>query len=327
MRTVVGHLISAASTGRVALARVVDARGPGPCPPGTAMIITSSGEVVGCLSGGCIDADVVERAHRVLADGIATTMWFGPDADPLDLRPSLMCGGEIEVFVEPVDADAVPFLRRLEVALDEGAAVDWVTELGPRPAWVSTVDATAAERVFVQHFPAAPRMILCGANAFVEALSVMAIPLDYRVTVVDARSTFATAARFPGAEVIVDWPQRYLAAEVADGRIDDRTVVCIMSHDERFDVPTLRIALESAAGFVGALGSRRTDRARRARLDEFGVGAGDLDRLHSPLGLDLNAYTPAQTAVSILAQIISETHGGTAMPLQYGFGAIHRRAG
>lgn len=338
MRTVLRQLISAASTQRVALARVVAARGPGPCPPGTAMVITSSGEVIGCLSGGCIDADVVECAATVLADGGATTICFGADdGDPLRLRPTLTCGGEIEVFIEPVDADAVGLLTELADALRRGVEVVWTTELGPRPTWRLVPSTGLRERepglrerehpTFVQRFPAAPRLILSGANAYVDALASMAIQLDYRVTVVDPRPAFATAERFGGAEVVVAWPQRYLAGEVDAGRVDGRTVICVMAHDERFDVPTLAIALDSAAGFVGALGSRRAHRARLLRLRESGVGAQAVDRLHSPLGLDLNAQTPAQTAVSILAQIVSETQGGTSVALGDRAGPIHRRVG
>ncbi|NMO05015.1 XdhC family protein [Gordonia sp. TBRC 11910] len=330
MRTVLGQLIAAASLERVALARVITARGPGPCPAGTAMVITASGEVIGCLSGGCIDADVVARAATVIADGVATSMWFGADqCDPLGLRPTLTCGGEIEVFVEPVDADAVALLRRLANALREGVEVDWVTELGERPRWFLGPRAAgmASAPAFHQYFPPAPRMILTGANGYVGALCAMAIQLDYRVTVVDARSAFTTADRFPGADVVVEWPQRYLGEEVAAGRIDPTTVICVLSHDERFDVPTLRIALDSAAGFVGALGSRRTHRTRLARLLEDGVAVQTLARLHSPLGLDLNAQTPAQTAVSILAQIVAETRGGTSVALGARSGPIHREVG
>lgn len=292
------------------------------------MVITASGAVIGCLSGGCIDADVVQRAARVLSDGVASSMWFGPDdGDPLGLQPTLTCGGEIEVFIEPVDAEAVPLLHSLADALCAGVEIDWVTELSARPVWWLGDAGPGEQPMFVQHFPAAPRMVLTGANAYVEALCAMAIQLDYAVTVVDPRPLFATAERFGGAEVVVAWPQRYLADEVAAGQIDGRAVICVMSHDERFDVPTLRIALDSAAGFVGALGSRRTHRARMTRFAESGVSAEALARLHSPVGLDLNAQTPAQTAVSIVAQILAETQGGSSVALGARAGPIHRRVG
>ncbi|SHY15348.1 xanthine dehydrogenase [Mycobacteroides abscessus subsp. abscessus] len=180
--------------------------------------------------------------------------------------------------------------------------------------------------MFVQAFAAPPRMILAGANAFVRALSRTGSQLGYRVTVVDAREVFATPAHFPYAdEVVVDWPHRYLRAEAAGGRVDARTVVCVLTHDPKFDVPMLAAALTVApVAFVGALGSRRTHTDRMARLREQGVTDDQLGRLRSPLGLDLNARTPEETAISIAAQIIAETSGGSGRPLSDIDGPIHR---
>ncbi|GAB19866.1 hypothetical protein GOEFS_096_00430 [Gordonia effusa NBRC 100432] len=326
IRTVLSRLMSAAAVERVALARVIDVRGSSPCPPGSAMVVTASGDVIGCLSGGCIDADVAARAVGVIGDGVAERIRFGADRDdPLGLGPGLTCGGEIEVFIEPVDDAAIPLLTRLHDAIATGKQASWVTEIGPRPSWqLGTADTASDAHRFVQRFAAAPRMIIVGANPYVDSLCQMAIHLDYRVTIVDARAAFATADRFPGAQTVVDWPQRYLTGELEADRVDEHTVICVMSHDSRFDVPTLRLALESRAGFVGALGSRKTSEERLDRLRESGVSEAALARLHSPLGLDLNAATPAQTAVSILAQVIAVTGGATGAALEERSGPIHQ---
>lgn len=187
-------------------------------------------------------------------------------------------------------------------------------------------DQSALPRVFVQAFAAPPRMILAGANTFVRALSRTGSQLGYRVTVVDAREVFATPAQFPHAhEVVVDWPHRYLHTEAEAGRIDERTVVCVLTHDPKFDVPMLAAALSvGPVAFVGALGSRRTHADRVVRLRERGVTDDQLQRLRSPLGLDLNARTPEETAISIAAQIIAETSGGSGRALSDTDGPIHR---
>ena len=145
--------------------------------------------------------------------------------------------------------------------------------------------------------------------------------------VVDARPVFATRARFPDAdEVIVDWPHRYLESEIRSGAVDATTSICVMTHDPKFDVPTLQVALGCRQlGFVGALGSRRTVADRDQRLREAGVDDIQLDRLRSPLGLDLGGHTPGEVAVAIAAQLIAERHGATGAPLHAGDGPIHRR--
>jgi xanthine dehydrogenase accessory factor len=148
--------------------------------------------------------------------------------------------------------------------------------------------------------------------------------LGYHVTVCDARPVFATSKRFPGAdEVIVDWPHRYLQGEIDAGRVDDRTVVCVLTHDPKFDVPVLRVALSREFAYVGAMGSRRTHDDRMARLREAGVGDAELARLSSPIGLDLGARTPEETAVSIAAEIIAGRWGGGGERLTTTAGRIH----
>ncbi|MFD0581513.1 XdhC family protein [Dactylosporangium darangshiense] len=144
------------------------------------------------------------------------------------------------------------------------------------------------------------------------------------MTVCDARPVFATSKRFPGAdEVVVDWPHRYLQAEIDAGRVDERTVVCVLTHDPKFDVPVLEVALRQDLAFVGAMGSRRTHDDRLARLREAGVGEAEIARLSSPIGLDLGARTPEETAVSIAAEIIAGRWGGGGARLTSLAGRIH----
>jgi xanthine dehydrogenase accessory factor len=180
-------------------------------------------------------------------------------------------------------------------------------------------------RVFAASYAPPPRMLVFGAIDFAAAVARLGSFLGYRVTVCDARPVFATRTRFPDADdVIVDWPHRYLTAEVEAGRIDSRTVICVLTHDPKFDVPVLEIALRlSQVGYVGAMGSRNTHEERLQRLREAGLTEVDLARLSSPIGLDLGARTPEETAVSIAAEIISQRWGGHGGRLSELTGRIH----
>lgn len=179
-------------------------------------------------------------------------------------------------------------------------------------------------RVFVSTFAPRPRMIVFGAIDFAAALARQASFLGYHVTVCDARPVFATPARFPGAdEVVVRWPDEYLAEEVAAGRIDPRTVLAVLTHDPKFDVPVLQVALPLEVAYIGAMGSRLTHTDRLERLLEAGVPKELFSKLHSPIGLDLGGRTPEETAVSIMAEVIQRQWGGTAEPLHTLDGRIH----
>lgn len=169
----------------------------------------------------------------------------------------------------------------------------------------------------------AARMLLFGAVEFAAALSDAAVLLGYRVTICDPRPAFATPQRFPSAaEVVVEWPQLFLEAT----EVDDRTVICVLSHDDRFDSVLLQAALRLPVAYVGALGSRRTHERRVQRMRAAGTTAEELGRLHSPIGLDLGASSPEETAVSILAEILAERTGADGRPLRERSGPIHRRA-
>ncbi len=181
-------------------------------------------------------------------------------------------------------------------------------------------------RVFVWAFAPPPRMLVFGAIDFAAAVARMGAFLGYHVTVCDARPVFATNTRFPGAdEVVVAWPHRYLAAEAEAGRIDQRTVLCVLTHDPKFDVPLLEVALRlPEVGYVGAMGSRRTHDDRMERLREAGLTDEEIARLSSPIGLDLGARTPEETAVSIAAEIVARQWGGTGNRLASATGRIHQ---
>jgi xanthine dehydrogenase accessory factor len=179
--------------------------------------------------------------------------------------------------------------------------------------------------VFVESFAPPPRMIVFGAIDFAAAVAKIGSFLGYRVTVCDARPVFATASRFPGAnEVVVEWPHRYLAAEAEAGRIDGRTVLCVLTHDPKFDVPLLEVALRlPEVAYIGAMGSRRTHNDRLARLLERGLTEEEIARMSSPIGLDLGARTPEETAVSIAAEMIARHWGGAGVRLAEREGPIH----
>jgi xanthine dehydrogenase accessory factor len=168
------------------------------------------------------------------------------------------------------------------------------------------------DEVFVETYVSPPRMIVFGAIDFAGAVARIGRFLGFHVTVCDARPVFATRRRFPDAhDLVVEWPHRYLESTA----VDERTVLCVLTHDPKFDIPLLEVALRTPARYIGAMGSRRTNADRLDRLREAGVPPGQLARLRAPIGLDLGARTPEETAVAIAAEIVGEAWGGTGRPL------------
>ncbi len=351
-----------------ALARVVATEGSSPRDPGAAMAVSADGGVVGSLSGGCVEAAVVEDALDVLERRVPRRRRFGySDADALEI--GLTCGGELDVYIEPYRwpaAGADALLGALGGSSPSGVATLLEAARGPAGAGAAlilagdttfgslgdaeldrvvgrdlvavadTASASAVRRygcrgealqedvtIFLQGFAPARRLVVVGATDFAAALCAQAKLLGYHVTVCDARAAFATAARLPAAdEVVVDWPDRHLSA--LEPALGPRDAVCVLSHDPKFDVPALRAALAQGAGYIGAMGSRRTVADRRARLAAAGVDAAALARIRMPIGLDLGARTPAETAVSICAEMILTGRGGVGgLPLSAGAGPIH----
>lgn len=211
--------------------------------------------------------------------------------------------------------------------LDQTAAAAAAALLDTGRTEMITIGASGGrcgERVtlFVESAVPPPRMLVFGAIDFASAMVRMGSFLGYRVTVCDARPVFATKERFPDTEVVVEWPHRYLDRT----EVDIRTVVCVLTHDPKFDIPLLIRALRLPVAFVGAMGSRRTHEERVVRLRQEGVSEEDLTRLHSPIGLDLGARTPEETALSIAAEIIAKRRGGSGLPLHQTHGPIHAHA-
>jgi xanthine dehydrogenase accessory factor len=360
------------------LATVVRTFHSAPREPGAAMAVAADGEVVGSVSGGCVEGAVYELAGEVRASGRPALQTYGISDDDA-FAVGLTCGGIIDIFVEPASQESFPELGEVAAAVraDQPVAVATVIagpgKAGARRVIWAAADAPAEQAgpapdgrrssgtlgsgdrldhavdddargmlaqgltgvrrygpdgerrrdelsVFVQSFAPPPRMLVFGAIDFAAAVARAGKFLGYRVTVCDARPIFATRARFPDAdEVVTDWPHRYLAGQ----SVDPRTVICVLTHDPKFDVPLLEVALRTPAAYIGAMGSRRTHDDRLARLREAGLTEDELARLRSPIGLDLGARTPEETAVAIAAELIQLRWGGTGRPLTATTGRIH----
>ena len=284
---------------------------------------------VGLTCGGTIDVftEAVSRTTfpqlQSVADDIAShravavaTVIAHPDLQRVGLRLILGAGGTQGTLGSARADDAVSDDALGLLAAGRSAVLCYGPD-GERQ--------DAGMEVFVASHAPRPRMLVFGAIDFASALAQQGAFLGYRVTVCDARPVFATAARFPAAEqVVVDWPDRYLAAQAELGAIDGRTAICVLTHDPKFDVPVLQVALRlPAVGYVGVMGSRRTHDDRMARLRDAGVSDAELSGLASPIGLDLGARTPEETAVSIAAEIIARRWGGGGQPLTEVDGRIH----
>ena len=403
MYDVLDELETAWHAGRtVGLATLTGTWRSAPRPPGATMLVDED-RAVGSVSGGCVEGAVYELAREVAAEGSPVLTRYGvSDGDALEV--GLTCGGQLELFVQPVSATTFPDLPEVVADIRSGrpVAVATVIEhpdpglvgrrlvvrpeglegrpqaashldhhpvvevrrrsletsggLEGRPHTASHLDARqraailddargllaqgrselltygpdgerrgAGMRVFVEAFAPPPRLIVFGAIDFASAMADQGRLLGYRVTVCDARPTFATAERLPGAhEVVVRWPHEYLREEAEAGRVDARTVLTVLTHDPKFDTPLLEVALRlEEVAYVGAMGSRRTHDQRLAQLREVGITDDEIARLSSPIGLDLGARTPEETAVSIAAEIISLRWGGGGSRLSDRDGPIH----
>ncbi|MGW2886242.1 XdhC family protein [Streptomyces griseoruber] len=349
MREIAAQLVAWERTGvRYALATVIATTGSAPRRPGAAMAVAGNGDVRGSVSGGCVESAVYELCGEVLDSGSAVRAHFGY-SDGTAVEAGLTCGGTIEVFVQPQPpaavVRAVTGTRPLAVAhLLTGPGSVMAVGPGVRHATLGTGETDAAvaalaramldagatgirsvrcrpdTEVFISSYAARPRMLVFGANDHAGAVVTIGRFLGYRVTVCDARPVFATPGRFPDADdVVLDWPHRYLASTGTD----PRTVVVVLTHDPRFDVPLLERALRLPLGYVGAMGSRRTHDERLARLRAAGLTDRELALLRSPIGLDLGAVTPQETAVAIAAEVIAVRHGGSALPLRRTHGPLH----
>jgi len=322
---------------RLAMARVVATRRSAPRPVGSKLIVSETGELAGSVSGGCVESEVVEAAREVLAGGEPRLLTYGI-SDDLALSVGLPCGGEIDVWIDEPDPDLLGAL--MEVARDERRAVFFVDLDDGTERLVPDGDNDVADevirsghskvvelhgrRLFADVFGPPPRLFVYGAVDTADALCSAARAIGWRAIVADARGRFATRERLPHAdEIIVAWPEEAVA-QVAP---DHTTAIVVLTHDDKFDVPLLVGALASDAFYIGALGSRRNQERRRERLLEAGVDESELDRISGPAGLDIGAHTPAETAVSMLAEIMAVRAGRDGGRLRESHGRIHAEAG
>ena len=362
MREIITELLEAFNSEGAAMATVVQTWRSAPRPAGASMLVTASGEAVGSVSGGCVEGALFEVGTEVLSDGQPRFEHYGV-SDNDAFAVGLTCGGILEVFVEQVNQDTWPELPDIAARIERGDPVGIATIIkGPhfvgRHLVITPESATgslgtdrlndtvredargmlaagltgtieygpAGERlgeglsVFVASFAPPAQMFVFGAIDFSAALVRAAKMLGYTVTVCDARPVFATAKRFPEADhVVVDWPHRWLERQ----EVDQRTVIAVLTHDPKFDVPALTVALATKAGYIGAMGSRRTHEDRVTRLREAGVSDVELARIHSPIGVDIGARTPEETAISICAEIVQHRWGGSGQSLTKTQGPIH----
>ncbi|MET9726089.1 XdhC family protein [Streptomyces zaomyceticus] len=345
-----------------AVATVVAVGGSAPRQPGAALAVDSDGTAIGSVSGGCVEGAVYELCRQAIEDGKTVVERFGySDEDAFAV--GLTCGGVIDILVTPVRGGVFPAALAAASAGEAAALARIVSgpedlmgrallvrpdgayegKLGGHPELDRTAAAEARAMLdagrtgiveigedgsrcgqpltlLVESSVPAPRMIVFGAIDFAAALVRVGKFLGYHVTVCDARPVFATPARFPEAdEIVVEWPHRYLASTEVDGR----TVLCVLTHDAKFDVPLIQTALRLPVAYIGAMGSRRTHEDRNQRLREVGVTELELARLRSPIGLDLGARTPEETALSIGAEIVANRRGGTGTSLTGAHTPIH----
>jgi xanthine dehydrogenase accessory factor len=305
---------------KVALATVVATRRSAPRPLGSKLAVSERGELAGSVSGGCVESDVAEQAREVLQTGRARLLSYGiADEDAWEV--GLPCGGEIDVFLERVDEQPPnPETAQVVYTVVDGerAGERWSSDNGELGR--TQLLERDGERVFAEVFGPPPLLLVFGAVDLAEELCRAAKGLGWRTVVADARGRFATTERVPSAdELIVAWPDETLARVAPD----DRTAVVVLTHEDRWDVPALAGALTSEAFYVGALGSRRTQARRRERLLETGFSEEQLARLCGPAGLDLGAATSAETALSILAEILAVRAGREGGRLRTSSEPIH----
>jgi xanthine dehydrogenase accessory factor len=293
----------------IALATVVETWGSSPRPLGSKMVVTRSGKMAGSVSNGCIEGAVFEEAQKVLQTGKPKLAAFGV-ADDVAFEVGLACGGHIEVFVQPL----APAHERLIAMLERNEAATLRTNLVTGEAELTPGAPSGSELarrdgdVFVEPLRRPAHLVIVGAIHIAIPLHRLAKLMGYRVTVVDARSKFATKERFPEAdELIVSWPDEAMSKLT----LDNSTYVVILTHDPKFDLPALRSVLAKDVGYIGAIGSRKTNQNRFDALRSEGFTEEQLSRVHGPVGLDLGGRGAEETALGILAEITAVRFGGS----------------
>ena len=293
---------------KVAIATVVETWGSSPRPLGSKMIVSSTGRMAGSVSNGCIEGAVFEEAEKVLKSGQAKLLEYGV-ADETAFEVGLACGGHIAVHLRvanEVDDSLCDYLEEerpclLETDLRTGEVALVLKAPDREEPWQE------GDRFF-EPYPRPANMVIVGAIHIAIPLHRLAKLMGYRVTVVDARAAFATRERFPDAdEVLVQWPDEALQALP----IDRSTAVVVLTHDPKFDMPALRSVLGRGAGYIGAIGSRKTNQNRFDALREAGFTDAQLAEVHGPIGLDLGGRGAEETALGIMAEVTATRFGGS----------------
>ena len=291
------------------LATVVQTWGSAPRPVGSQLAIAGDGEMAGSVSGGCVEAAVIVEARDALLEGTPRMLEFGV-TDDAAFAAGLACGGRIRVMIEPVGA-VLPesMLADLVAARAQRVRIAYVVnpatqrrklvEAAAYPARFAADSSGFEGETFIAIHNPPLRLVVVGAVHIAQALLVIARLAGYDVTLVDPRRAFGTSARFPDQQIIEEWPDEALLSL----GLDARSAVVSLSHDPKIDDPAIVAALGTDVFYIGCLGSTRTHAKRLARLTAAGVSAGQLQRLHAPVGLDIGSRTPAEIAISIMAQI------------------------
>jgi len=305
-RAILDAIDAATAAGeQAAVATVVSTFGSAPRQPGAKYVVTESGRYVGSVSGGCVESDVAERAKQVFAGSAGNLIHYGVSDDDA-FEVGLSCGGKIDVWLERADPE---LWREVRAVLDndEYGMLYTNTETGEKRLEKGVVESTGLrdDGIFAEVVEGPLRVMIFGAAGAAEHLCAYGKQLGWHTTVVDARAALVTPERIPSADEIVKaWPDQVL------DRIDERTAVVTLSHEERLDIPAIAAALQRGARYIGAVGAKRTAERRRARLSEQGFSDAEIDRIHGPAGLDLGGRAPAQVALAIAAEIVAETSGG-----------------
>jgi xanthine dehydrogenase accessory factor len=315
MREVLDELKAWSEAGEeIALATVVETWGSSPRPLGSKMAVTRSGKMAGSVSNGCIEGAVFEEAQKVLKAGKPKLAAFGV-TDDLAFSVGLACGGHIEVFIEPFGKEHERLLNLLLENRPATLKTNLVTG-DPEVAEGAPSGSELAHRHgdwFIEPFRRPAHLVLVGAIHIAIPLHRLAKVMGYRVTVVDARAKFATRERFPEAdELIVAWPDEAISKLT----LDNSTYVVILTHDPKFDLPALRSVLGKDVGYIGAIGSRKTNENRFASLRSEGFTDEQISRVHGPIGLDLGGRGAEETALGILAEITAVRFGGSGSPMR-----------
>ena len=288
----------------MALAIVLKTWGSSPRQPGSMMLIREDGHLVGSVSGGCVEGAVIVGSRQIMKENKTEVMEFGV-ADEDAWSVGLSCGGKISVFVCPRNRIEEGLFQKLCNVKNSRESI--ILECDTQKGSISIINdkATENENVFNIKVTAKPRLLIVGAVHISQHLIPMAKEAGFDVLLIDPRSHFGTSERFPEVEVSNDWPDEALKKV----KLSDKDCLVTLTHDPKIDDPALQIALASPLFSICCLGSKRTHAARKNRLLNSGITEQQFDRIHGPAGLDINAKTPAEIAVSILAELIKDWRG------------------